>query len=66
MSFRDVTASELFDEVRKANLRAVEAEQRLATIKALIDYAADHHGLADEDAYVQVAQVRKALAGEIT
>jgi hypothetical protein len=32
MTARDVSVSELFDELRKANLRAVEAEEKLAAL----------------------------------
>lgn len=35
MSARDVSISELFDELRKANLRAVEAEGKLEKAKDL-------------------------------
>jgi hypothetical protein len=37
MSAREVSTGELFDELKKATLRAVEAEEKLAKVAALAD-----------------------------
>jgi len=71
---RDVPISELFDELKKANLRAIVAEEKLAAVEALVAKAESRPDQRPRDKYgpigrasiptVPTEALRKALRGE--
>ncbi|HEY9410660.1 MAG TPA: hypothetical protein VIP77_13865 [Jiangellaceae bacterium] len=56
MSARDASAAELFDELKKAVLRYVEAEEKLAAVEALVAKAERQPDRRPRDRYGPVGR----------